>query len=108
MPHATPQGKTTIEGMRCVVDDDNKGLTDLVKSGHQWHVLSSETPDEVASEISAWLNSSNNSAQVSHEVEHLRCLQRVCLREMEKAGSAQLAPLMMSGRVGAVDLPEHA
>ena len=55
-------GMTTVEGVQCVVAGDKK-LEDFVRLGHKWHVLSGETPDDVAVEASAWLNSSNNTSQ---------------------------------------------
>lgn len=75
---------TTVDGIRCVVEHD-KALAELLRIGHKWWVLSADTPDDVANEISAWFNSQNNSSQVTHEVEHVRALQKVCCKEMQTA-----------------------
>ena len=69
-------------------------IQELIRIGHKWHVLSHETPDDVAAEASAWLNSANNSSQVTHEVEHIRCLQRVCLKELTASRTVVLASLV--------------
>ena len=75
-------GMTSRDGTRCTTEKNNP-LQELVRLGHKWHVLRSDTPDDVATEISTWFNSTNNSAQVSHEIEHIRGLQRVCKKELE-------------------------
>ena len=69
-------------------------LQELVRIGHKWHVLDHNTPDELAAEASAWMNSANNSSQVTHEIEHIRCLQRVCKKELETARTVALAGLV--------------
>ena len=62
--------------------------------GHTWHVLNSDTPDDVAAEVSAWFNSGNNSSPVTHEIEHIRCLQRVCVKEVAMSHNVVLASVV--------------
>ena len=84
------QEMTTCQGLLCK-SEENKSLDELTRLGHNWHVLSHETPDDVAAEASAWLNSSNNTSQVSHEIEHVRCLQRICKKELSTSKMIVLA-----------------
>ncbi|MEC8930567.1 MAG: hypothetical protein VYB08_04070, partial [Candidatus Latescibacterota bacterium] len=76
---------TTKDGMRCTTGpaEENKACADLVRIGHKWHVLRGDTPDDDATLASTWFNSTNNSAQVTHEIEHIRGLQRVCKKEAQ-------------------------
>jgi hypothetical protein len=77
-------GMTTTSGMRCTVDDDPADkLQQLLKVGHKYWLLHEDCPDDVATEVSVWWNSSNNTSQVSHEMEHIRGLQRVCRKEQQ-------------------------
>ena len=75
------QEMTTCQGLLCK-SEENKSLDEPTRLGDNWHVLSHETPDDVAAEASAWLHSSNNTSQVSHEIGHVRCLQRLCKKEL--------------------------
>ena len=82
---------------------------DLVNIGHKWHVLSGDTPDDVASEASSWLNSANNSSQVTHEIEHIRCLQQVCLKEVATNRNVVLATIVSKTiELGQVKSPSSA
>ena len=67
---------------------------DLVDIGHKWHVLSPDCPDDLAAEASAWFNSANNSSQVTHEIEHIRCLQRITIKEMASSRNIVLASIV--------------
>ena len=77
---------TTCQGLWCK-SEENKSLDELTRLGHNWHVLSHETPDDVAAEASAWLGTS----QVSHVIEHVRCLQRTCKKELSNSRMVVLA-----------------
>ena len=76
-------GMTTTGGMRCICDDPGEKLQQLIKIGHKFWLLHDDTPDDAATEISVWWNTSNNTSQVSHEMEHIRGLQRVCAKEQQ-------------------------
>ena len=56
-------GMTTQDGLRLTTEGDTP-LQEFVRIGHKWWVLDGNTPDDVATEISSWHNSGNNSAQV--------------------------------------------
>ena len=89
------QNLTTSQGLLCKVDDSGTSpLEELVRLGHKWIVLSHETPDDLAAEVSMWLNRGNNTSQVSHEIEHIRVLQRVCKKELEVNKSVYLSGIV--------------
>ena len=88
------QGMTTQDGLCCIVPPDDTHLQDLIRVGHLWWVLRSDCPDDVASEISIWYNSSNNSSQVSHEMEHIKHIQRVCRKEMQTSNALVISTVM--------------
>jgi hypothetical protein len=72
---------------------DDAALQRVCERGHKWWLLSCDISDQDAIEISEWRNSDNNCNQVKHEIEHIKGLQRVAMREIELAGSGGVISL---------------
>eukprot|EP00959_Pyramimonas_sp_CCMP1952_P463630 9485273-Pyramimonas_sp.AAC.1 len=73
---------------------DDKALADAITKGHVWWLVNEAMPDTEAVMISEWRNSDNNTSQVKHEIEHIRGLQRICLREMSVSKSVVLSTVV--------------
>ena len=83
-----------ITGLRFAVDPVDTALANAVSRGHVWYILSDELPEQEAIMISEYRNSDNNTNQFKHEMEHIRGIQRVCLKEMDTAKSVVLSTVL--------------
>ena len=75
-----------------IVNDTN--LQNSSTRGHRWFVLKWDTPDEVCTRLSDWRNRDQNTAQVKHEVEHIKGIQRVCINEAKLSRQLVLATIV--------------
>ena len=85
---------STITGSRFAVDPQDVALASAVRRGHLWWILSDEVTEAEAILISEYRNSDNNTSQIKHEIEHIRGIQRVCLKELETSKSVVLSTVL--------------
>ena len=68
----------------------DRELANAVAHGHKWHVLSERCPPDTQRRISEWKNQDQNSNQVRHEIELIRAIQAMCLKEATVAQKASV------------------
>ena len=71
---------TTADGWKCDASKD-ADLHIVVERGHKWFLLSEKTPVDEQKMLSEWKNQDQNSNQVRHDIELIRSIQSVCLKE---------------------------
>ena len=83
---------TSVDGHICDASKD-ADLQVVVERGHKWYLLSEKTPVAEQKMLSEWKNQDQNSNQVRHEIELIRSIQTVCLKEATVAQRASITTI---------------
>ena len=87
--------KSSLLGTSFTINDDDDDLKKVVADGHCYWLLSEKITEEDAVLLSEWRNSDQNQNQFNSEMQLIKNIQRICLKEQSLAnGQVKLATVV--------------